>query len=255
MAKQQSFDDMSWLEKMDFVRKFSKFPAITVMVFIRRRIGFRMMNPTWLLILGIAMLLTPLLLSSVAQPFGFIMVIYALAMFGLGHWHRWQRWKELCEGVHWHTFSPGISYFEKLKLPVFLKSHYRVNRWLDPAAVFVAGFLIGAVLSHALGIWIMFSALFLYVFEQDLYERALNRDLDTLDGMFMSKVQADLVKEFDPKAPKEQQQRSMDETAGIPTGLAPDIQVRVRIMQIEFRREQKAAGPDNIAPEPGDIPV
>ena len=50
---------MTWMEKVNLIRACSLFPAITVMVFIRRKIGFRMMNPTWLIALAIIMLLVP----------------------------------------------------------------------------------------------------------------------------------------------------------------------------------------------------
>src|ERR1700691_4771807 len=169
----QKLEDMTWLEKIDLIRTFSLFPAITVMVFIRRKIGFRMMKPTWLVILTIIMLLVPVIFKAAAAPFGFLMAIYALAMLGLGLWQRWQRWCELCRGERWHTFSPGVLYLETLPLPPFFKSHRRVNRFLDPAAVAIIALIIGIVLSHGLGIWLMFSAFFFYVYEQNLYEKQL----------------------------------------------------------------------------------
>jgi len=234
---------MTWMEKINFVRAFSRFPAITVMVFIRRKIGFRMMNPTWLIILAIIMLLTPVIFKAAAAPFGFLMVIYALALLGLGFFQRWQRWQELCNGEHWHTYSPGISYLETLPLPPFFRSHGRVGRFLDPAAVAIVALLVGIILSHGLGIWLLLSAFFLYVHEQDAYQAQLNRDLDTLDGLVAAEVQAETVKHFEGKQPEEQ--RSIEETAGIPTGLAPDIH-----RQVELRRaKQRKPAPDNLAPE------
>jgi hypothetical protein len=239
----QDFLDMTWMEKINFVRAFSRFPAITVMVFIRRKIGFRMMNPTWLIILAIIMLLTPVIFIAAAAPFGFLMVIYALALLGLGFFQRWQRWQELCNGERWHTYSPGISYLETLPLPPFFRSHGRVGRFLDPAAVAIVALLVGIILSHGLGIWLLLSAFFLYVHEQDAYQAQLNRDLDTLDGLVAAEVQAETVKHFEGKQPEEQ--RSIEETAGIPTGLAPDIH-----RQVELRRaKQRKPAPDNLAPE------
>jgi hypothetical protein len=246
---QQKLEDMTIPEKMELVRTLSLFPAITVMVFIRRKLGFRMMKPTWLVVLTIIMLLIPVLFSAVAQPFGFLMVIYALSMLGLGLFQRWQRWKELCNGERWHTFSPGISYLETLPLPPFFKSHRRVNRFLDPALVAIVALLVGLLLSHGLGIWLMFSALFLCVYEQNLYDKQLANDLDTLDGLVAAEVQAETVKHFDGKQPEEQQ-RSLEETAGIPTGLAPDIH-----RQVELRRAKRAAAPDNLAKDAPDNPL
>lgn len=79
--------------------------------------------------------------------------------------------------------------------------------------------------------------------EQDAYQAQLNRDLDTLDGLVAAEVQAETVKHFEGKQPEEQ--RSIEETAGIPTGLAPDIH-----RQVELRRaKQRKPAPDNLAPE------
>jgi hypothetical protein len=201
------------------------------------------MNPTWLIILAIIMLLTPVIFKAAAAPFGFLMVIYALALLGLGFFQRWQRWQELCNGERWHTYSPGISYLETLPLPPFFRSHGRVGRFLDPAAVAIVALLVGIILSHGLGIWLLLSAFFLYVHEQDAYQAQLNRDLDTLDGLVAAEVQAETVKHFEGKQPEEQ--RSIEETAGIPTGLAPDIH-----RQVELRRaKQRKPAPDNLAPE------
>src|SRR5580692_3901232 len=203
----QKFEDMTWWDRIDLIRTFSLFPAITVMVFIRRKLGFRMMKPTWLIVLAIVMLFIPFAFSAIAQPFGFLMVIYALALLGLGLFQRWQRWQELCNGERWHTFSPGISYLETLPLPPFFKSHRRTNRFLDPAAVAIVALVVGFLLSHGLGVWLLFSAFFLYVYEQNLYEKQLNHDLDTLDGLFAAEVQAEVVKHFEGGQAGEERQQ------------------------------------------------
>jgi hypothetical protein len=130
-----------------------------------------------------------------------------------------------------------------LPLPPFFRSHGRVGRFLDPAAVAIVALLVGIILSHGLGLWLLLSAFFLYVHEQDAYQSQLNRDLDTLDGLVAAEVQAETVKHFEGKQPEEQ--RSIEETAGIPTGLAPDIH-----RQVELRRaKQRKPAPDNLAPE------
>jgi hypothetical protein len=242
----QKWEDMAWFEQVDLLRKLSLFPAITVMVFIRRRIGFRLLNPTWLIVLTFIMVVfTAFLPDSVNESFGFgtLLRIYALAMLGLGLFQRWQRWKELCSGKRWHTYSPGISYLEMLPLPPFLKFQRRVNRFLDPAAVAIIGFIIGVAFSHGLGVWIMFSAFFLYVYEQTLHEKQLAHDLDILDSMVSAEVQAETSKFFADGGTPENQP-TIEDRAGIPTGLAPDI-----AKQVESRRAKRPPPPDNLAPE------
>jgi hypothetical protein len=100
---------------------------------------------------------------------------------------------------------------------------------------------------HGLGLWISLSAFFLYVCEQKLHDLQLAQDLDTLDGMVASELQEETVKFFEGKQPEEQQ-RSLEDTAGFPTGLAPDIhrQVELRRVKREQAGHDKAPGsPDS----------
>jgi hypothetical protein len=108
----------------------------------------------------------------------------------------------------------------------------------------VAGVLVAALLSHGLGVWIIFSAFFLYVFENDIYEKQLNRELDTLDGLFASEVQSEVVERFADNPTADAVPQPLQETAGIPTGLAPDI-----AKQVAVRRSKRKPVPDNLAPE------
>jgi hypothetical protein len=85
----------------------------------------------------------------------------------------------------------------------------------------------------------------LYVYEQNLYDKMLANDLDTLDGLIAAEVQGETVKHFESGQTAEAQQQSLEETAGIPTGLAPDIH-----KQVELRRaKQRKPAPDNHALE------
>lgn len=74
----------------------------------------------------------------------------------------------------------------------------------------------------------------------------LEHDLDILDGLVAAEVQSETAKHFEgPQA--DQKQMELEETAGIPTGVAPDIH-----RQVEFRKAKRAAAPDNLAK---DVPV
>ena len=237
---QQKFEDMTWMQRVHLIRAVSLFPAITAMVFLRRKIGFRMMKPAWLVFLTVIMLFVSFAFHAAAKPLGFALDAYALAMLGLGLWQRWQRWHGLSRGESWHSYSPGISFLEMVPWPEFLKTHRRINRWLDPAAVALVGLIVGLSLCHLLGIWMMFSAFFLYVFEQDLYHRQLNREIDAIDALIASDVQAEVVRRF--QTGHIEQQQSIEETAGIPTGLSFDLQ-----QKIQKRAMRPVSVPDNLA--------
>jgi hypothetical protein len=238
----QKFENKTLFEKAKIIQALALFPAITVMVFIRHKLGFRMMKPIWLVIMTAIILVVSAVAGEVAKPFASLFVIYALAMLGLGLYQRYLRWGDLAKGARWHTYSPGISYLEMLPIPPFFLIKRRVNRFLDPLACAIAGLLL-ALLSRALGAWVVFSALALFIYEQALYERMLEQDLDILDGLVAAEVQSEVAQHYEgPQA--DQQQMQLEQTAGIPTGVAPDIH-----RQVELRKAKRAAPPDNLLSE------
>jgi hypothetical protein len=240
--QQQNFENKSLFEKAKIIQALALFPAITVMVFIRTRLGFRMMKPIWLVIMTAIILVMSAVAGSVAKPFATLFVIYALAMLGLGLYQRYLRWGDLAKGVRWHTYSPGESHLEMLPIPEFFLVKRRIYRFLDPLACALAGLLL-ALLSRALGAWVVFSAFALYIYEQALYERMLEQDLDMLDGLVAAEIQVETAKHFEGTQ-ADQKQMQLEETAGIPTGVAPDIH-----KQVELRKAKRAAAPDNLVTE------
>jgi hypothetical protein len=245
-AQNQPTQELTLSEKMKIVQYLSILPAITIMVFIRRRIGFRMLKPSRLI--GMAMFLWFINdLSNINflifHPAGFWFSEFPLVMLIFAFFQRWRRWSELCKGVRWHTLSPGISYFELLPLPAFLTAHRRIYRFLEPFSVFIFAMFFGVFFSEALARWFAISAFFLFIYEQTLFEKQLDRDLDILDGLVAADVQAETVEHFAGPQPEEKQ-RTLQDTAGIPTGVAFDIH-----RQIEKRRAEQAMRPEKLTPD------
>jgi hypothetical protein len=52
--------------------------------------------------------------------------------------------------------------------------------------------------------------------------RESERDLDMLDGLVVAEIQSETAKHFEEQQAVEKQMQ-LEETAGIPTGIAPDI--------------------------------
>jgi hypothetical protein len=80
-------------------------------------------------------------------------------------------------------------------------------------------------MSHGLGMWVSFSGFALFMVEQFSYEKDLERALDTVDGLIESEVQQQVVEHFDEGGPQptpRSRPLSIEETAGVPTGIAPD---------------------------------
>ena len=261
-AQNQPTQELTLSEKMKIVQYLAIFPAITIMVFIRRKVGFRMLKPSRLI--GVAMFLWFInglcnIDLLIFHPAGFLFAEFPLLFLLVAFLQRYRRWRELCNGERWHTLSPGISYLEVLPLPAYFKAHRRIYRFIEPVMCFVAAMFIGVILSPALARWIAFSSIALFIYEQTLFEKQLDRDLDILDGLIASEVQSETVEHFAGPQPDDKE-RSLQETSGIPTGVAFDIQ-----RQIEVRRAKQAAAqkttppkptaPDNLAPETAASPV
>jgi hypothetical protein len=217
---------------MKIVQYLAIFPAITIMVFMRRKLGFRMLKPSRLITMAFILMFINSLSNGLpfVQPCGYIFEKFPWLMLAVAFLERYRRWRELCNGERWHTLSPGISYFEFLPLPAFLKSHRRIYRFVDPAACFIAAMLIGIFISRPLAKWVAFSSFALFIFEQTLFDKQLDRDLDILDGLVVSEVQAETVEHFSGPQPQEEQ-RTLQDTAGIPTGVAFDIHRQIELLR------------------------
>ena len=197
-----------------------QFPALTVMVFLRRDLGYRMLNPLGLIaVTGILFVIAILSQPDNADSGALGLLLFALAAFILGMGQRQKRWKELNRGVRQHSYYIGTSPFEKLRwLPMFCRRNRRSARLIDPIFCVAIGFALFPV-SRLLAMWLIFSGVCLRSFEYTVHHRELNLNLDMVDGLIVSEVQGQTVERFEESPGAEPQQP----TTGIPTGLGPDI--------------------------------
>jgi len=251
-------------QKADAIAGLAMFPALTLMVFTRRKVGYRFLNPTRLMIMAVLLwvlagvsTLAPVgttTVTSATNPYTgssqsytvpnssataslYPLIIFGLLMFALGMIERYLRFRDIKRGVSWHTYSRGISWLSVLPL-----SDSAVKRFVEPAVCAIIGILIALLPFHFLGYYIIFAAICLFVFEAWDYEHSLNMMLDTLDSLVDSEVISGNVEYYSHPNPT---QRPLDETAGIPTGIAPDIEA-----QIQKRRARPTLPPDNLAMPP-----
>src|SRR5579884_2177020 len=99
------------------------------------------------------------------------LALFALAFLVWGLVQRRLRWRDLCRGVRWHTYSRGVSYLmpvmdrgRSFLAPLLgpLMKEPNVMRFIDPLLGFAAGAFVYHF-SHALGGWLIFSAIALYI--------------------------------------------------------------------------------------------
>ena len=221
------------------------FPALTVMVFMRRRIGLRLLKPTRLIGAFVLLYLYSgfgvALLGGTYKDMQAVQ-IFALAFALLAIAHYWRSWREFNRGIRLHSYSSGISHVEvQNRLPRFFKSHRRIYRIVDPFFCLIISFYV-MVLSHPLGLWIAVSSFSLRIFEQARYEAALTRDLDIVDSLTEGGIQQQTVEYFSGGQPQDRaiKQRALEHNSGIPTGVAPDIEKQIA------QRKTTATSPDNL---------
>lgn len=195
--------------------------ALSVMVFFRNDIGYRLLNSFHFLCMSAALAYIGIVaepnFSAEHPPW---LVVFAFLSFAIAMKQRRNRKKDLDRGVFYHSYYIGTSMFEYRWLPASWKKKRRIGRFIDPMFCVFLGYVFYSF-SHPLGYWVIFASGCFADLEHKVHLREFNRSLDTLDGIVHSEVQSRTVERY-VEAPKEAKQQQPD--AGLPTGLAPDIQ-------------------------------
>ena len=207
----------SFSEKMQMMENLMVFPALTVMVLLRKNLGYRLLSPPR--ICGMAFLLFVVGALATNTPNHEALQVFAGLVFFFGIGQRVHRWNDARRGIRQHSYYIGDSRFEFKRMPAFLRRNRRFTRFFDPLACVIGGVLL-LELCRPLGLWLVFSGLALRVLESQVQRRSQNRDLDTLDSMIESEVQEEVVEHYAMRI-HNQTDRTVN---GIPTGCAADIQ-------------------------------
>lgn len=195
-----------------------QYPAMTVMVFLRQRIGYRLINPFSLAATTALLALVGSAANPDTRPQD--LILFVLTATSLGFGLKIRRWLEFRRGIKQHSYYIGTSIFDSPRLPSFLRRHRRVARFIDPAVCILAGVLL-IPYSTLLGIWLFISGASLKVFEDLVHRKELNEQMDLIDGMVSAERYGDTMDRFSdvPKAASPRPGKAR----GIPTGLGPDI--------------------------------
>ena len=127
-------------EQLELTQWLMQFPAMTVMVFLRKDLGYRFLNPFGLL--AVTCLVLPL--AAFAKPYdepgGPGLLLFAVAALFLAIGQREKRWKEFKRGIRQHSYYIGTSRFEGVRwLPRFCRRDRKISRILDPIVCVLAG--------------------------------------------------------------------------------------------------------------------
>lgn len=201
-----------------------RYPAMTVMVFLRRDIGYRLLSPLPMIVMtGILMLVAAIIPPDKPGAHPEWLFWFAMLSLFLSSCQRTKRWREFKKGVLQHTYYIGTSPFDYRWLPQFCRRFRRMARFADPFFCIFAG-LVLLPESTVLGFWLMIAGAALRIFEDVVFQKELNRDFDILDSVITSEVHSNTVETFDDSAPHTPQPSSN----AIPTGLAPDIEANIK---------------------------
>lgn len=242
-------------------------PSLSLVVLIRRKPGFRVVQPWMLAISFIVMSMiaglsglagtSPQQVNPNAPPasqFNPLQLI-TFAVLIMGVIWRVTAWQKIKRGERWHTKSRGVSYLSAV-LPV---PEHIVQRYVEPAICMGAGIAVMAFSGPPalmmtspwgpVGLWLFFSGACLSLWEGLLYEVQLNNMLDQYDALIDSEVVNENQAYFSGE--KTANPPTIEQTAGISVGFAPELEKAIAAR----RARAAAAGLNQPRPEPIPVPV
>jgi hypothetical protein len=223
----QSYHTAKWL---------MQFPALTVMVWLRHDLGYRMVSFARIVpVTGFLFVISVLAGNGDTTKRLWGLLIFAVLTLALGIFQRIRGWFQIARKVKRHSYYLGTSLFSKFRwIPESLRCERRLERFVDPIACGLIGYAV-LHLSPALGLWLMASAVSLRSYEWAIHMRDLNLNLDILDGMIRSEQQNQTVEEFEAQSGWHKNEAS----GGLPTGLGADLESQVTISVKQRRGNNK----------------
>jgi hypothetical protein len=234
-------------EKISATVWWFSIPALTVLVFTRRWLGFRQITlarQTWaVLVLSVLAaqldngnLLIPFIATVRSDHSLSLIMVFMAAFLLAGYWHKRSYKKRVMEGDLWHSYSMGIPWLEYM-FP--LPSDW-IRRFIEPTLVMFIGMIIMVNLSGILGWWLFMAGIGINLWEGWITEQIFNQFLNSIDNLCdaeATKAENEYLKQAQEQG--KQAAIPMEQTAGIPTGIAPDI-----AEQLQKRRARKPVTED-----------
>lgn len=220
---QQQQSGPSLIGSYNFVQWAVQFPALTLMVFLRKNLGIRILHPVKLVIVMgllavVAILVTPG--NEASRPGD--LLLFAIVAFLFGIAQRIRRSVDLYRGLHQHSYYIGDSIWDFAWLPNIVRRHRRVSRFFDPTLSVAVGLALFPH-SRALAIYLIFAGWSLASHELQVFQREWHRDRDLIDSVLIAEEQNRTLEQFE-----QAQQAPQDQPGqGIPTGLGDDIRENI----------------------------
>ena len=230
-------------EQIAFMVGMFSIPAMSVMVFTRHRLGIRQISLNRQILAAGFLLFVAIFFDygkgsifaarymPQSQPSFGAVGWFVFASFAMATWQKRDFKKRLSRGDFWHSYSMGISWLE-YALP--MRGEW-VRQYVEPFLVMFIGMMFSAKVSGFLGWWIFMAGIGISICEGWAMEQQFKMLLNTIDQICEGEAQLinhaainEAKNEFQSPRPR------LEQSAGIPTGLAPDIEA-----QIQKRRARK----------------
>ena len=223
---------------------FAMLLALSVMVFMRRKVGLRKLGKGVLVAMTALMLIVSWfnnlhfsLLGGFSSGDDESLAYFAIAALCVGLWQRRKRKQEIKCGEAEHTFSHGDTWFNFLPI----REDF-ILRFVDPAVTFIVGGLLHYRLGlGVLGLWVMAAAVAFAIVEQAVHSKREDQFLNDLDTHYEAKMRARVMTHLIGR--DEMPMRNADETgASISTGA--DAQLAAQIAKRRQEMARTEAGDD-----------
>jgi hypothetical protein len=186
----------------DFPHPFVIVASLTLIVLLRKRVGYRLMH-SWWLFLGIAVLIVfPYVVGNFFTgtmrayfaPDNPACALFAMAVAG----RAWYLRKQHLDDIHdlgtresWHTRDPGASAYGFETDP-----DAYLHRFGEPVACFLVGLVVKQFISWPLGVWILVASVCLALFERFVHRQALHRKLNIVDTLAEGRLHGEWADRF-----------------------------------------------------------
>lgn len=242
MAQQEeSITPYTFRQVINVVYAFLQLPALTVMAFIRRRIGLRTLNIQFFPLICCGLLVLSSMASTMDRG-ALWAALYAVALMVTLFVTAWKRWRELLvKGLMWHTYSRGISRPSWLPIPSQV-THIVV----DPLACLLLGLLLVSTISKTLGVWLCSAAVAMFFTELIVFCTQLERVLDMMDARIDAEVQNAQIQGLSPEPlrTKTLPAPSIEDYAGIlPTGASQQLKRKIDLRKSLLRNDTASIPP------------
>jgi hypothetical protein len=230
-------------KKYEFAKEVAVLVTAPIYTILHFLLGLRYPQP-WILVLNCAgLVLFPMFFPALAKPIPYLMPMFGIVTLVAGLIQRRFRWAELLKGQIWHSRSNGIGYIELIKWwPEYLRRENRLVRFVEPLLVSLVGLIVASCLSRAFGLYLMITASFMWLYQNAVYEAAINALLDMLDGIIFSDAQSRNLAYYNNPNPTTPPPTTKELEGTVATGITSDL-----LKTINAKRAKKRNAPDNQA--------